>query len=355
MCHLLVQGFKYITSVEECEAAATHLYMANFEEVTVRTVRERCSNTNLITGNQRDNNISFVCEHIMANQGGSCWNMGTTFGNPDGGNTLSIDCLGTCAQCGKDGDRFCSRGTGSAQEAPLGYCVLIEHSQPPARFEAGATARVDSSNKMPDRRQELMFFDECTANYFNREDTNYRAICKVQECLVNEQVRGLGAAKVSPGTMPSESDDAECEPNTKLLGLKAEVAKEQYQIVVYGIVAIGLVIYVMVVCVWCRPSLSPNYERYAAEWDQTSTPSVPPTRWFRRFWESRRFEDFLQASYAWFKIADLMSDWGFLIISVRSLNFQYSVRFSDSILGSGGGQVDSMLGSLKKVSQHAIQ
>jgi hypothetical protein len=314
------QGYAYVTSVEECEAAAAQLQTVNFDAITVRTVEERCGDRNLLTGNNRDRNTSLVCEQIMEAQGGTCW--GTTFDNANGQFPINVDCRGTCSKCGNGESQICTKGTSSAKNAPVGYCVLITHPPPPARFDETSDPKLTSIAKKG--QQELMFFDACTANYFNLDDEEYQAICKTVECPINEQVLGEGAIAIEPGTAPQQGDNAVCESNQEMLALKAELETQQYLFVLYGILAIGIILYLQVCLMWCCGSHSPSYEAYKDLWKETSTTSTETGR-FMKLWHSQGFHDVQQASYAWFKISDLVSDWGFWAISVQSLNFQWEL------------------------------
>lgn len=285
------RGFTYVTSREECEEAARLLNTIDVYAVAVTQIEDRCADVNLLTGSS-DTNTTFICENVKELQGGACYD--STFTNNNGIQPVSVDCRGTCSDCGNN-EQFCrnNRGIDGLAErfpmaAPVGYCVL-EH------FEA-----------VPGPGQRLAFYDECSAAFY--DGSNFSPICKVLECPLDEQIRDNGASSVAAGLRALETDNAECESNDIMKALLQERDSQKYKSVYYVIAGLGAVCYITLLLLWWING------RDKSSCTMTKT-------WWR---------DFKTMSYVWFKLADVTSDWGFWGIEVRdNLVFESEMVLSE--------------------------
>eukprot|EP00729_Bicosta_minor_P012607 gene12607-10258_t len=284
------RGYTYVTSREECEEAARLLNMIDVFAVTVMQIEDHCADINMLTGSS-DANTTFICENVKENQGGTCSVFGSTFTNSNGAQPLSVDCKGTCSECGQN-TQFCrsSREVIGLSErfplaAPVGYCVL----------EQSKTGSGD--------QQRLSFYDECSAAHY--DGSSFSPICKVLECPLDEQIKGTGAKFVGAGLPWDEQMNAECESNDILKALLESRQNLMYKPVYSVIAMIGVLCYIGLFLVWRSqdPSKHPTItkEFRGCSWTMSET-------WWR---------DFKTASYLWFKLADVTSDWGFWGIEVR--------------------------------------
>lgn len=273
------RGYTYVTSREECEEASRLLNMIDVYAVTVTEIEDRCVDVNMLTG-RPDVNTTFICENIKEIQGGTCYD--STFANSNGIQLLSINCKGTCSDCGKN-EKFCSSNSreidGLPQRfpaaAPVGYCVL-------EYFEAGSG---------PEQR--LAFYDECSAAFY--DGSQFSPICKVLECPLDEQIKENGAVSVAAGRRALETDSAECESNDIMKRLLQERDSQKYKSVYYVIGGVGAVCYIILLLSW-----------WIHGRDDASC-------MMRKTW----WREFKTISYVWFKLADVASDWGFWGIEVQ--------------------------------------
>ena len=284
------RGYTYVTSREECEEAARLLNMIDVFAVTVTQIEDHCADINMLTGSS-DANTTFICENVKENQGGTCSVFGSTFTNSNGAQPLSVDCKGTCSECGQN-TQFCrsSREVIGLSErfplaAPVGYCVLEQ-------------SKTGSGNQ-----QRLSFYDECSAAHY--DGSSFSPICKVLECPLDEQIKGTGAKFVGAGLPWDEQMNAECESNDILKALLESRQNLMYKPAYSVIAMIGVLCYIGLFLVWRsqdpdkHPTITKEFR--GCSWTMSET-------WWR---------DFKTASYLWFKLADVTSDWGFWGIEVR--------------------------------------
>lgn len=305
------RGFTYITSKEECEMAASHLNIDNVYAVSATRVTRQCNNTNLLANQLNDLTSSIVCGKVAEFQNGSMCSgdsdgiLTNMNGDAFGAQNVSVDCSQECSTCGSN-SQFCGEAYAQSQfhgvmQAPVGYCVLEK-----SKFGG---------------QQQLRFYDgKCSAAFY--DGSEYTAICKVLECPVGQKIKGSGSLRPSAGVPLSDEQNAVCQSNVEYKALLAEREKEAFNAVYIAVgVLAGLCIVVWCCCV---RSNAPEADSKDADADADDDGEENDNTSCCKLSLGQR--EFLAMIYAWFKLSDLASDWGFYAISLSD-----NVRFDDEM------------------------
>jgi hypothetical protein len=293
------RGYQYVTSREECETAAMNLRqrIGGTGSVTESKVTERCTDMDLLTGRVEEDTTA-ICNAFKHLQGGTCKGEAAFSKVEKTDNPISMDCSKTCSACGVDDGKFCTAGK-APSAAPVGVCVL----------ETSSSTGV----------QRLSFYDACSAAYFDGDE--YQAICKVLECSPLEQIQDEGATTPHANAASTVRSSSVCEPNASQYS--AWCRAQEFKYYIYYILN---VLVIVVVCGYFWKKSAPEEDQLLRPYD---APRLSKLRRSWKSWETTRGELQL-ATYTVFKATDVLSDWAFYLISIKTGAFAHRANQSCS-------------------------